>query len=38
MRAEISQAKREASFFAAQVEKGQHLKRLEERVKRFTIA
>uniref|UniRef100_A0A914X4F1 Activator of basal transcription 1 n=1 Tax=Plectus sambesii TaxID=2011161 RepID=A0A914X4F1_9BILA len=32
MRVEISQAKREASFFADQVAKGTHLKQLEEKV------
>ncbi|VDM45510.1 unnamed protein product [Toxocara canis] len=32
MRAEISQAKRQANFFAEQVEKGEQLKKLEEKV------
>lgn len=32
MRAEISQAKRQADFFAEQVEKGEQLKKLEEKV------
>lgn len=32
MRAEISQAKREAAFFADQVAKGEHLRKLEEKV------
>uniref|UniRef100_A0A158R4V4 Activator of basal transcription 1 n=1 Tax=Syphacia muris TaxID=451379 RepID=A0A158R4V4_9BILA len=32
MRAEIAQAKRQADFFAEQVEKGEKLKRLEEKV------
>lgn len=33
MHAEISQAKKQASFFAEQVEKGKQLKKLEEKVK-----
>uniref|UniRef100_F1LC29 Activator of basal transcription 1 n=1 Tax=Ascaris suum TaxID=6253 RepID=F1LC29_ASCSU len=32
MRAEISQAKRQANFFAEQVEKGEQLRKLEEKV------
>lgn len=32
MRTEISQAKREANFFAEQVEKGNNLRKLEENV------
>lgn len=32
MRTEISQAKREANYFAEQIEKGENLRRLEEKV------
>ncbi|VDK56413.1 unnamed protein product [Gongylonema pulchrum] len=36
MRLEIAQAKRQASFFAEQVEKGEQLRKLEEKVSSFT--
>lgn len=32
LRAEISQAKRQAGFFSAQIEKGKNLRRLEEKI------
>lgn len=35
MRSEISQAKRQAEFFSEQVEKGEKIRRLEERVTYF---
>ncbi|KIH66959.1 hypothetical protein ANCDUO_02715 [Ancylostoma duodenale] len=35
MSAEIAQAKRVAAHFEEQVEKGRHLRKLEEKVKRF---
>lgn len=35
MRVEIAQAKRQASFFSDQVEKGEQLKKLEEKVIEF---